>query len=469
MSERDIQDCRQGGLGGSHAIVIGASTTGLVAAAAAARHFATVTVLERDVLPGQPAWRKGVPQGRHVHSLLKGGQNVLNHYFPGLTSDMVASGSVEVDLGQDVVWHHAGGWKRRFPSGVRMQCQSKACLEHYVRQRLLAWPSVRLRDGTAVNGLLHRTGRIAGVQLADGSALEADLVIDASGRSSRTPQHLEQLGLPSPPVNELPVDIGYASQIFRPGPEARDWRGMLIHSRPPATRTAALMPLEGGRWIVTLVGWNGDLPGGEMDAFIEWARGLPVPDLYRAICRAEPLDRVWRWKFLSNLRRHYERVPTLPDGLVVVGDANTSLNPIYAQGMSQGAIGANLLDACLYQQRKLAGCGQLTGLSARFHRRYAQFIDTCWLTSTAEDYGALGKRRRQAWHTSWLARYLHRFTELTWHDESAARAFLDVMNLQRPPFSLLTPALLWSALFGPRRPPPSTAPALTAAGDAMTR
>jgi 2-polyprenyl-6-methoxyphenol hydroxylase-like FAD-dependent oxidoreductase len=148
----------------------------------------------------------------------------------------------------------------------------------------------------------------------------------------------------------------------------------------------------------------------------------------------------------------------LPDGLVVVGDANTSLNPIYAQGMSQGAIGASLLDASLQAQRHACGAGELRGLSARFHRRYGRFIDECWMTSTTEDYGALDARGQRAWYAPLLARYLHRFTELTWQDRAAARAFLDVMNLQRPPTSLLRPALLWKTLTGPRPVPVTTTP-----------
>lgn len=454
-------DHRLGGFGGEHAVVIGASTTGLVATAALARHFRVVTNVERDRLPKQPVWRKGVPQGRHVHSLLKGGQNVLNHYFPGLTPDMVAGGAVEVDLGNDIVWHHSGGWKQRFSSGVRMQCQSKAYLEWYARQRLAGWPNVRFRDGDPVAGLLLREGRVAGLRLAGGAEIDADLVVDASGRNSHTPRFLEELGLRAPEVTELPVDIGYSTQVFRPGPQARDWKGMLIHSSPPATRTSALMPIEGGLWIVTLVGWNGDLPGGEFDRFMEWSRGLPVPDLHRAIARAEPVDRVWCWRFASNLRRHYERLSSLPDGLVVLGDANTSLNPIYAQGMSQGAIGGSILDACLEWQRRARGAANLAGLSARFHRLYGRFIDECWMTSTTEDYGALGGSHRRAWHAPLLARYLHRFTELTWHDRQAARAFLDVMNLQKPPTSLLRPALLGKALFGRRPPPAAEAPAFS--------
>lgn len=436
-----------GGFGGEHAIVIGASTTGLAATAAATRHFRRVTNIERDQLPERPAWRRGVPQGRHVHSLLKGGQNVLNHYFPGLTEDMTAHGAVEVDLGDDIIWHHSGGWKKRFTSGVVMQCQTKEYLEWYVRQRLLRVPSVGFRTGCAVSGLTVRGGRVAGVRLADGSTLAADLVVDTGGRKSDLPEWLREAGLPVPEVTELRVDIGYSTQIFEPGPAARDWKGMLIHSRPPATRTAALMPIEGGRWIVTLVGWNGDEPGGDLESFMAWARGLPAPALYEAIAQARPVDRVWQWKFVSNQRRHYERLRGLPDGLVVVGDANTSLNPIYGQGMSQGAIGASILDACLAEQRHRVGARDLAGLSARFHRAYGRFVDECWMTSTTEDYGALGSQGR-AWHSPLLAAFLARFTRLTWHDEDAARAFLDVMNLQKSPLSLMRPGLLWKMAGG---------------------
>lgn len=459
MGGAGVRDHRRGGFGGRHAIVIGASTTGLAATAAAARHFHAVTNLERDQLPAQPAWRRGVPQGSHVHSLLKGGQNVLNHYLPGLTRQMVAGGAVEVDLGNDIIWNHSGGWKARFPSGVLMQCQSKAYLEWSVRQRLQAWPNVSFRGGATVTGLLLRGGRIGGVRLADGSEVEADLVIDASGRNSGSAQFLEALGVGAPAITELPVNIGYSTQLFRPGPQARDWKGMLIHSSPPATRTAALMPIEGGRWIVTLVGWNGDLPGGDLESFMRWARGLPVSTLYDAIAGAEPLERVWSWRFVSNLRRHYERLHGLPDGLVVVGDANTSLNPIYAQGMSQGAIGASILDACLAQQKHAVGTADLAGLSRRFHRAYGRFIDECWMTSTAEDYGAVEGGGGRAWYAPLLAHYLHRITALTWHDQPAALAFLEVMNLQKPPLSLMSPRLLGKVLLGRRLDPPEGVPA----------
>ncbi len=437
---------RYGGFGGRHAIVIGASTTGLAASAVAARHFESVTNIDRDSLPDGPRWRKGVPQSHHGHILLRGGQSVFNHYFPGLTTDLLAKGSVEVDMANDICWYHSGGWKKRFDSGLTMLCQTRGFLELYIRQRLMQVPNVTLLQQVKVQGFGSTGRRITGVHLSDGTFLEADLVIDASGRNSETPRHLSALGFGSPEVSELKVDIGYSTTLFTPPDSVRDWKGMLIHSKPPATRTAALLPTEGGRWIVTLLGWQGDYAGGDLESFLEWTKGLPVPDLYEALGEATCVEEVHRWRFPANLRRHYDKLASAPEGLVVVGDANTSLNPLYAQGMSHGAIGTSILDACLGEQRMTAGAGRIDGLSKRFHRAYGRLIDECWFTSTVEDYGAVsasGGGRIISKFASW---YLGKVTEMTWRDAGVAREFIDVMHLQRAPTTLMRPSVAIKAL-----------------------
>src|SRR5262245_21211966 len=59
---------------GPHALVVGGSIAGLLAARVLADHFARVTVVERDRFPDGPAFRAGVPQSRHVHGLLGRGR-----------------------------------------------------------------------------------------------------------------------------------------------------------------------------------------------------------------------------------------------------------------------------------------------------------------------------------------------------------------------------------------------------------
>lgn len=441
-----MQGIQYGGFGGTHAVVMGASTTGLVAAAAVARHFERVTIVERDALPAEAVWRKGAPQSRHVHVLLRGGRNVMDYYLPGFTTQMMAQGAQLIDMADDTAWFHSGGWKLRFCSGVTLLCSSKGFLEWNLRQRLLKIPNVTIRDQCGSKGLCATDGKITGLTLEDGSVLDADLVIDASGRSSRTSQWLETTGFDAPNTTELAVDVGYASRTFNPTDAHFDWRALLVHPKHPDTRCAVLLPIENNRWQVTLVGWRGDHPPADDTGFLDWAGGLATPEFRQAIEHASPLEPIRQWRFPSNFRRHYERLVGMPDGLVVVGDACASINPIYAQGMSHGAIGASILDACLFEQRQHSAGGHLEGLTRRFQAKYAKVIDECWLTSTAEDYGAADEAARPSLRARALNWYMGKINEMTWSDRGVAKAFLDVMHFQKSPKSLFSPVLLVRAL-----------------------
>src|SRR6201987_1572083 len=78
---------------GERAVVLGASLGGLLAARVLADFYRTVTVVERDELPDDAVNRRGVPQGRHVHALLPRGARILDELFPGILSELVASGA----------------------------------------------------------------------------------------------------------------------------------------------------------------------------------------------------------------------------------------------------------------------------------------------------------------------------------------------------------------------------------------
>ena len=76
---------------GMHAVVIGGSIAGLLAARVLLNHFDRVTIVERDRLPEQPVPRQGVPQANHVHVLLTQGQRILAQLFPGIEAELTAS------------------------------------------------------------------------------------------------------------------------------------------------------------------------------------------------------------------------------------------------------------------------------------------------------------------------------------------------------------------------------------------
>jgi len=443
----------ESGFGGGHALVVGGSIAGIVAAAALSPHFARVTLVERDRYPDAPDVRKGTPQARHVHVLLKHGETAIEALFPGLFAELAAEGGQRVDTARDARWHYFGDWKARFTSGIEMVSQSRALLEWKLRRRLAERANVSVIEGD-VSGLASSApGRIDGVRLRrreqESSAIEtlgADLVVDASGRGSRMPQWLADHGFGRPPETEVGVDVGYATRFYRRTNDARDWTALLCHPRPPDTRCGVLLPVEGGRWMLTLVGWYGDHPAGDEAGFLSFTASLATHALYDAVKDAEPLSPIALHRFPSNRRRHYERVANLPDGVVVLGDAACSFNPVYAQGMATSALGARALDGCLREQRTRRGSGDLAGFSRRFQRELARVTDQPWLLAITEDFRSpKAEGVRPAWMPL-LGWYTARVHELTWRDRFTAKRFLEVMHLVRPPTALFHPYIVLRAL-----------------------
>ena len=189
---------------GDHAVVVGASMAGMLAAHVLAGSYAQVTLIDRDELPETAAHRHGVPHGRHLHALAARGQQALEELFPGLTAELVARGAPAGDLLADARFYLSGHRLRQAPSGLVLLCASRPLLEGHVRARLRALPNVRLLDRCDVVGLVTSPdgSRVTGVRVlrrADGSAeelLSADLVVDASGRGSRTRHGWTRSGTP---------------------------------------------------------------------------------------------------------------------------------------------------------------------------------------------------------------------------------------------------------------------------------
>jgi 2-polyprenyl-6-methoxyphenol hydroxylase-like FAD-dependent oxidoreductase len=203
----------------ARAVVLGARMAGLSAAAVLAPRFGDVVILERDLLPDEPGDRKGVPQGRHVHALLPAGLQRLEGWFPGLTDELVAAGARLVDFGSDGLWHQGGGFRARFTAGLKGPVASRALLEHHLRRRVLGLPNVSLvRGGATGLATTPDAGTVTGVTLEDGTVVEADLVVDATGRAARSVRWLSDLGYQEAPAEDVMVDVGYASRILHRDP-----------------------------------------------------------------------------------------------------------------------------------------------------------------------------------------------------------------------------------------------------------
>lgn len=433
---------------GRNAVVIGASMGGLLAARVLADFYDTVTLVERDIFPAAGEPRKGVPQGRQPHGLHARGRVVLEQLFPGLTREMVAQGGMVLDISRDFRWYANGGFHQPTDSGLEGLLVSRPRLEAGVLAHVRALPNVRVIENCDVPGVLaaEDRARVTGVRLQrrDGEAeelLEADLVVDATGRGSRSPAWLEELGYARPEEEQVRIDLGYTSRDYRRTPgQLPGTLGFAIAGAPPDGRNGVVLAKEGGSWSVTLGGYNGDFAPLDDAGFLEFARGMPTQDIYQLIKDAEPLTEPLAYRFKANQRRHYERLARFPEGFLVFGDAICSFNPVYAQGMTVAANEALVLQACL-----AAGAADL---ARRFFKAATPIIDGPWQVAVGNDLTlphVAGATTRMDRFMNWYIGKLH----LAAHSDAALSVvFLQVVNMMAPPPRLLHPQVALRVLAG---------------------
>jgi 2-polyprenyl-6-methoxyphenol hydroxylase-like FAD-dependent oxidoreductase len=437
-------------LHGDRAVVLGGSMAGLLAARVLVDFYAEVVVVERDPLPRMATHRRGVPQSRHIHGLLAGGQQALEELFPGVTDELVAAGAPAGDMLQNVRAYFSGHLLRRGPSGLVAVQASRPLLEASVRSRVRALPSVDVLDAYDVAGLTTTPGRdrVTGARVVrrlDGSAeqvLAADLVVDATGRSSRSPAWLEALGYDRPPVDEVRIGLGYASRTYRLTKGLLGTDLAIINAATPAhPRGGGLAAMEDGRFIVTLFGILGDHPPTDPHGFADFAASLQFPDVRDVLGSAEPLDEPVRFRYPVSVRHHYERLPRFPRSLLVMGDAVSTFNPVYGQGMSVVALQALALQAHLRQHA--------TPTPQAFFRQIARVVDLPWSMATGGDLAFPGVAGHRTMQMKILSRYLSQLHARAADDSALGRAFLRVAGLVDPPQTLLTPRTAARVLRGP--------------------
>ena len=445
-----------------HAIVVGASIAGLLAARVLADHFRQVTLLERDRLPDTPSARSGVPQARHAHVLLVRGRMILEGFFPGLVDELTADGAILFDSAADAMFMSPLGWLPRFQTGLMTVSCSRDLLEWHIRRRLAAHPNVHFTQQAEVTGLIPvqaTVGAVGGIPASvvgvtvrsrgparpsAAESIRADLVVDATGRSSHAPAWMASLGFQQPRETLVNSHLAYATCTYMAPDFERDWKVATIEAQPPdLTRAGAILPIEGGRWMVTLAGYCGDYPPLDEAGFMEYAHSLAHPLIFEALQGARPLTSIVGYQRTENHMRHYEELPRWPEGFVITGDAVCGFNPIYGQGMTNAAIGATILDGVLRQEG--------AQLAPRFQKLLAKHNTTPWLLATNEDFrfpATEGDRPRRG---TWLIqRYIDRVIVASLTRRDLFLAFFSVAHMLAGPVSLFRPAVmarvLWHAL-----------------------
>lgn len=423
-----------------HAVVIGASMAGMLAGRALADRFESVTIIDRDELPDDPIARRGVPQARQPHVLLEAGRETAEDLLPGLSESLLSEGGLLLDWTTDLGFFDQGDFLARGPGRIPMFVASRALLEYVTRGLLREIDAIDFRPGCRWHDLVVDTSteRVTGITVLDQDGtteqLDADLLVDATGRASRTPRLLREHGFPTPRTDEVHIDVMYSSAIVN-RPED-DRRMFVLPPSPPLTRGGGAFPLEDDRWVVTLQGVHGDDPPTEPDGLIEFARSLPIDDIATILTTHEWCDdEVIAHPFPSTMRRRYETLDRFPERFVVIGDAIASFNPVYGQGMSVAAMEAVLL------QRVLAN-GGLEHIGPRFFSQASDVIDNAWFLAVVADYAfdqTTGPMPRGA---RMFNRYLSRVIKTAHDDGYVANRLCEVLMLQREPTALLRPSIL---------------------------
>ncbi|MDQ1024713.1 2-polyprenyl-6-methoxyphenol hydroxylase-like FAD-dependent oxidoreductase [Streptomyces umbrinus] len=348
----------EGFTGMRRAVVIGGGLAGMLAAAAVVPFADEVTIVERDVLPQGPEPRRGLPQAKHAHVLWSGGAKAIERLVPGVTDRWIEAGAQKIPLMSGMVAHTPHGWYRRWkkPTPHYLIACSRDLLDWHVRDLVLQEPRIRLLDGAEAVALVGDARRVTGASVLAQGVLErelaADLVIDASGCGSRSLRWLSSLGISG--IHERTVDSGlaYASRIYQAPTRSDNFPVVNVQAAPRDSQpeqAAVLIPIENGRWLVSLSGTRGGEPTADDKDFVPFALQLSHPLVGMLIARATPLTDVSTSRSTANGRRYFEQAQSWPEGLVILGDAVATYNPAYGQGMSVAAFGAHLLSSELKQ------------------------------------------------------------------------------------------------------------------------
>ena len=455
-ADQTVDDCQPSVIKGRHAVVLGGSMAGLLAARVLTDHFEQVTLVERDPYPETAEARRGTPQANHVHALLPRGRQILEQLFPGLQSEMVAAGAPIVDMAKDISWFTPAGWGIRFSSDLDVLAFTRPVLDFHVRRRLNIHPRVKIIDNTHVLGLIgdSNANRVVGVMISsrDGNfdrtvarKLRADLIVDATGRASQAPKWLADVGYPAIKETVVNAHIGYASRLYQiPENFKADWQCAFVQAAPPERkRGGILFAVEGNRWLVTLIGGGRDYPPSDETEFLEFARSLPVPTVYDAIRNAEPLSSIKTHRATENRLRRFELAERLPDNFLALGDAVCAFNPVYGQGMTIAALGALTLEQSLRKQRIHRANRGFEGFSRRFQRRLAKVNKAPWMMATGEDFRY---REVEGGSCSRMNTFMHKYmdhvVQLATRSSLVRNVLLRAFSMLAPPRALFQPAIL---------------------------
>jgi 2-polyprenyl-6-methoxyphenol hydroxylase-like FAD-dependent oxidoreductase len=331
-------------------IVAGGGICGSAAALMLARDGHEVTLFERDDGPVpasvEAAWadwnRRSVAQFRFAHILLARGHGILARELPDVVDRLAASGGLHYNAVDNMLRGIAGATRR--PDDARFDTVTgrRSSIEWALATTLTEEPNVTVRRGSVISGLvagpmaIPGVPHVTGVRLADGEVVNADLVVDATGRRSPTPEWVTDLGGQAPA--EVAEDSGftYIGRFFRSADGSTPSIRAPILS-PLGSISILCIPSDNGTWATTLYAASSDAP----------MRRLRDPEVFERVIRACPLHAHWldgepiseissMSGVVDRVRRFVVDDVPVVTGMLSIADAHACTNPSIGRGMTLG-------------------------------------------------------------------------------------------------------------------------------------
>ncbi len=431
------------------AIVIGGSMAGKFAAKALSIFFKEVIILEVGEKWDGKASRKRVPQSNHPHVLLKGGEKAIEELFPTITNELIEAGSIINNFTRDLKWHQFGLWKQPFKGEVHMIQQSRPLLEWHIQKRIHQISNITIKYETLVKGLLvdEKLNKVCGVKVKYletdiQEEVHADLVVDASGFGSKSIEWLREYEI-EVQEEKVRIDLFYATKMFKlKENEKLDCCNVLMSpSFPDSPYGVLIQTIEDNRYFVTFSGYANEKAPQTDDEFYDFAENLSISNVTDFLNKAEGITDIKTYKIPYQVRRRFDLVNNVPEGLLVVGDAQCRFDPVFGQGVSVAAMEAHQLQLLLQGRKQLDKT-----FTQQFYKKAANIIETPWDMTTTEisrhpqlKRELTTKQKFQLWYTKQIYR-------LSASNSDVYIRLVRVMNLIRSPFHLFHPKVLLSVL-----------------------
>lgn len=431
-----------------HAVVIGGSMAGLVAARALSNHFKKVTIIEKDKVDNKPETRKGQPQTRHIHLVLAHAMNILLAYFPSLKKELIENGASELDVGNDYNWYSYGGFKKKGVTGITALTMTRELLEYHVKKQVLNIKNITIQDETKALEMKMQNENVNALVLekaGEKQIINTDFVVDASGRGTKAYKWLEQYGYPTPEETKIKIDIMYVTILFERKKMFPEEKLEVISYTPEAPNEklgAVLMPIENNRWVLTLIGMRGVEPPQNDEELLKFLKGLPISGLYDAISGATRLTDFLVFKCPHSIRRHYEKLERFPGSYLVLGDAVSNFNPMYAQGMASAICQAKILDEVL----------RITPSNDKVFKTYInkvnKVIEDFWTSGSYEDFKYPETEGEKPAGLKMVNGYMKALQKAANKDTELFKELLEVAGYLKSGKDLFRPKILWKVFKG---------------------